>query len=234
MKLPLRICISLISAAAFSGPVTAQSFNQSFRLASPAAELEVNSTRGEIKVIAGEGNVVKVKAKEKDGNPKIKAEQVSPGRVQVEVSGKGKVKLEIIVPPSSSLHLNCYDCNITVRGITGAVRAVNAEGEIQLTNVRSPRVEAHSTSGSIAFHGEVLPSGSYTLKSFSGRVSVELPANLDCHLSAASFRGGIGLGDFDWRFKKQTDKLVEATIGEGRAALNLWTQEGTIQVMRKQ
>jgi DUF4097 and DUF4098 domain-containing protein YvlB len=233
MRSFLRIWICLISVATCAWPVAAQSFSQSFRVSSPTSDLEVNSTRGEIKVIAGEGNVIKVKAREKDGNPKIRAVQTSPGRVQVEVSGKGKVKLEITVPAASNLHLNCYDCDITIKNITGTVRAVNAEGEIRLTGVRSPRVEAHSTAGSIAFHGEVLPSGNYTFKSFSGRISAELSAALDCRLSATSFRGGIGLGDFSWRFRKQTDQFVDATVGEGRALLSFWTQEGSIQVLRR-
>lgn len=234
MSSSLRIWVCLISVAVCAGPVAAQSFSQSFRVSSPTIDLEVNSTRGEIKVVAGEGNVIKVKARDKNGNPKIKAVQTSPGRVQVEVSGKGKVKLEITVPAASNLHLTCYDCDITVRNTTGVVHAVNTEGEIRLTGVRSPRIEANSTAGSIAFHGEVLPSGNYTFKSFSGRIIAELPAALDCRLSATSFRGGIGLGDFSWRFKKQTDQFVDATVGEGRAHLSFWTQEGTIQVLRKQ
>ncbi|MEP7274109.1 MAG: DUF4097 family beta strand repeat-containing protein, partial [Acidobacteriota bacterium] len=77
------------------------------------------------------------------------------------------------------------------------------------------------------------PSGSYTLKSLSGSVAVVLPSEPDIKLSATSFRGGIGLGDFQWKFSKQTDQFVEASQGQGRATIHLLTKEGTIQIHRR-
>jgi hypothetical protein len=233
-RLSPRIWVTLFFVAACFSPAAAQSFSQSFRVTSPMCEVEVKNKRGAIKVVAGESNFITIKAREKDGDPKIQAVQTAPGRIVVEVMGKGKVKLEISVPHTSNLDLLCYDCEITVKNISGTIRAVNTEGEIQFDGVRSPRLEAHSTAGNIGFSGSVLPSGNYIFKSFSGRVDMELPRSLDCRLSATSFRGGIGLGDFPWQFKKQTDQFVEATLGEGRASILIWTQEGTIQVHRKQ
>jgi hypothetical protein len=60
-----------------------------------------------------------------------------------------------------------------------------------------------------------------------------LPANADFKLSAASFRGGMDLGGFEMKFEKQTDQLVEASYGAGRASVHLWTQEGSIHLHRK-
>ena len=90
------------------------------------------------------------------------------------------------------------------------------------------------SAGSVFFSGDILPSGNYTFKSYSGRVVAGLPSDLDCRLTATSYRGGIGLGEFAWRFKKQTDQFVEAVVGDGRAAVLLWTQEGSIQVHRRE
>jgi DUF4097 and DUF4098 domain-containing protein YvlB len=122
---------------------------------------------------------------------------------------------------------------ITVKNLSGQMRARTTEGDIHLTGIRSTRVEAHSASGNVSFSGEILPSGSYTLKSFSGRVEATLPAGSDFKLSATSYRGGMDLGGLRMSFQKQSDKLIEGVSGAGRAAIYLWTQEGSIHLRHK-
>jgi hypothetical protein len=78
-----------------------------------------------------------------------------------------------------------------------------------------------------------MPNGEYILKSFSGRVEVTFPANADFRLSASSFSGVMDLGGFPLKFDRQTNQLVEAACGTGRAKVHLWTQEGSIQLRRK-
>jgi hypothetical protein len=212
----------------------AQSFNRTFSVAPERSELEVVNQRGTIKVTPGgsPGRVV-INAKQLDGNPKIDAAQDAQGKVKIEVTGTGTVDFEITVPASSNLDLLCYKGSIIGANLGGSVRAHITDGNIQFTGLRSPRVEAHSIKGNVSFSGEILPSGSYTLKSFSGRVDATLPANADFKLSAASYRGGMDLGGFQMKFEKQTDQLVEASHGEGRASVHLWTQEGSIHLHRK-
>jgi DUF4097 and DUF4098 domain-containing protein YvlB len=228
-----RIGASLLAAMSLASPALAQNSNQSFRVPPERSELYVNSKRGEIKIIGTEGSVIKVKPKEVSGEARVQARQVSPGRIVVDVVGRGSVKLEILVPAETSLDIVCFKCDIDIARLSGPVRASNIEGEIELSGLRSPRVEASSSSGDVIFKGDVLPSGSYTIKSISGRVDLLLPADADFRLSARSFRGGMGLGGFQLNIIKQTDQHVEGTHGEGRAALNLWTQEGSIQLHRR-
>jgi DUF4097 and DUF4098 domain-containing protein YvlB len=149
------------------------------------------------------------------------------------VTGYGTVDFEITVPASSDIDLISYKGAIVVTNLAGEVRARITEGNIQVAGLRSPRVEAHCTQGNVSFNGEVLPSGSYTLKSFSGKVDATLPANADFKLTAASFRGGMDLGAFQMKYDKQTPQLVEASHGAGRASVSLWTQEGSIHLHRK-
>ena len=146
---------------------------------------------------------------------------------------RGSVELEISAPPATNLDLLCFKCTVLVTNTTGPVHARTTDGQILLTGVRSPRVEAHSTKGNVSFNGEILPSGNYTLKSFAGRVDATLPAGADFKLSAASYRGGIDLGGFALSFERQSAQVVEAVCGAGRASLSLWTQEGGIQLHRK-
>lgn len=214
-------------------PVQAQALNQVFKVTPQLSELEVSGHAGSIKVVAGEGSFIAVRARERDDNVKITAVEVKPSRIKVEVIGSGKVKLEITVPATTSLDLFCYKCEIKTRNISGPVIAKTTEGDIEIRGGRSSRVEAYSTTGDVFFDGEILPSGSYTLKSLSGAVAVVLPPAPDLKLSATSFRGGIGLGDFQWKFSKQTDQFVEAWQGEGRATIHLLTKEGTIQIHRR-
>ncbi len=229
----LRLAFGVMIVGLIAVPVKAQAFEQSFRVTPQLSELEVSAHAGSIKVVAGEGNVITIKAREKDDSVKITAVEVKPSRIKVEVIGSGKVKLEIVVPATTSLDLFCYKCEIKTKNINGPIVAKSTEGDIEIRGGRSARVEAYTTTGDLLFDGEILPSGSYTLKSLSGAVAVVLPPAPDIKLSATSFRGGIGLGDFEWRFSKQTDQFVEAWQGQGRATVHLLTTEGTIRIHRR-
>jgi hypothetical protein len=233
-KLISSLATSLVITATLSPSAGAQAFNRTFSVTPETSELEIVNQVGMIKVTpsAASGKIVII-ARQLDGDTKIDATQNAQGKVKVEVTGRGTVDFEITVPPSSNLDLLCYKGAITVTNLGGSVRARITDGSIQFTGLRSARVEAHSTKGNVSFSGEVLPSGSYTLKSFSGRVDATLPAGADFRLLATSYRGGMDLGGFQMKFEKQTDQLVEAWHGAGRASVHLWTQEGSIHLHRK-
>ncbi len=236
----LRIALSFASAVVFASALLAsrsvtQPARHSFRASAPHMTLEVKSILGSIKVVATDKKWITIKSQDDDDDkvPEIKAIQPEPGLVKVEVPGRKAAKLEISVPPDTNLDLACYDCQIIVKNTSGPIRAVNTDGNIKLSGVRSAKVEARSGKGSINFNGEVIPSGNYMFKSVSGRIDAEFAATADFKVSATCPRGGIGLGDFAWKFDKQTDKFVEARNGEGRAMVSLWTQDGTIQLRRR-
>src|SRR5262249_44618755 len=212
----------------------AQTFTRIFTVSPESSDLEVINQVGSIKILSGgvTGKIA-INARQSDGDTKIGASQTPEGKVKVEVTGRGTVDFEITVPSQSNLDLLCYKCMITVANTTGTVIARNTDGQIQITGLRSPRVEAHSTRGSVNFTGDVLPSGNYTLKSFSGRVDATLPTNADFKLLASSYRGGRNLGGFPLKFEKQSDQLVEGASGSGKATVSLWTQEGSIHLHRK-
>jgi DUF4097 and DUF4098 domain-containing protein YvlB len=149
------------------------------------------------------------------------------------VTGQGRVDFEIAVPASSSIDLLSYRGAIVVENLAGVVRARVIDGDIQIAGLHSAKVEARCTQGNVSFSGEVLPNGSYILKSFSGRVEAILPADADFKLSASSFRGGMDLSEFQMKFDKRSHQLVQASHGVGRASISLWTQEGSIHLHRK-
>jgi hypothetical protein len=214
----------------------AQSFNKTFLVSPSSSWLEVTNQLGSIKVTGTNGttNKVVVTAKQVDSETRTIATQTPDGKIKVEVNGRGPVDFEINVPPSTKVNLYTYKGAISVVNLAGSVRArITTEGNIHLTGLRSSEVFAHSISGNVVFNGDVLPEGEYTLKSFSGRVEVTFPPNANFKLSASSIGGLMDLGGFPMKFDRQTDQLVEAACGNGRAKVVLWTQEGSIQLRRK-
>jgi DUF4097 and DUF4098 domain-containing protein YvlB len=212
----------------------AQTFSKTFTVPAEASVLEVVNQFGSIKVTSSSSGRVVVNARQGEGDARVNAFQTTDGKIKVEVTGRGTIDFEISVPSSTRLDLFCYMGTISVVNLAGPVRArVTTEGNIILTGLKSQKVEAHSTSGNVSFGGDVLPGGEYTLKTFSGRVDATFPANADFRLSASSFRGVMDLGGFPMKFDRQTDQLVEAACGSGRAKVYLWTQEGSIHLHRK-
>lgn len=214
--------------------VNAQDFSKSFKVLPDAGSLEVLAKTGSITVVPAEGNSIQVTARHAGNNINV-TQATLQGKVKVEVTNDSPVDLVITVPASTSLDVLCVKCGVTVKGLRGAIKASTSEGDIQLTGIRSALVEARSMSGSVSFSGEVLPSGSYFLKSFSGRVDAALPAEAKFKLDATSVRGGIEIKpeDFQLTMQKQTAQFVHGFVGSGGATVTLWTQEGSIRVRKR-
>jgi len=230
------LMMSLVFLAGMGTSITAQDFSKSFKVLPDSGSLEIKTKMGSVTVVPAEGNTIQILARRAGNN--ITASQPSPqGKVHVEVTSDAAVDLVINVPSSTSLEVFCVKCagGVIVRGIRGAIKINNTDGDIQLTGIRSSQVEARSVSGNVSYNGEVQPSGSYYLKSFSGRVDAALPAGAKFKLDATSGRGGIELapGDFQLTVHKQTSHLVQGLVGSATATVTLWTQDGSIRVRKK-
>jgi hypothetical protein len=213
---------------------SAQTYSKSFTVPQESSDLEIISQTGSVRISSTAGaNKIVINARQSESEVKIDASQSSSGKVKVEVKGKSPVDFEISAPSAVNLDILCYKCVISISNTSGSVIARNTDGQIQFAGLRSPRVEAHSAKGGVQFQGEILPSGNYTLKSFSGRVEATLPATGDFNLVASSYRGGMDLGGLPLKFEKQSDQLVKGAMGSGKATISLWTQDGSIQLHRK-
>lgn len=223
----------LSSVALLSLTARAQDFNKSFRVLPSASALEVVNKMGSVTLVPGDAAMIMIAAVRNGAT--INAVQLPDGKVRLEVTSDTPVDFKITVPSSSAVNILCVLCNggVLVRGMRGELVLRTTKGNIHITGARSPRVEASSTSGDVRFEGEVLPSGSYTLKSFSGRVAAFLPASASFRLNATSFRGGMDLQDFPMSYEKQNDRFVRALVGSDKASVTLWTQEGSISLHRR-
>lgn len=229
----LRLPLALAATLAFCGVVGAQDFSKTYRVLPDASALEVINKMGSVTVVPGDSSTIVVTASRNGAS--INTSPLPQGGVKLEVTSDTPVDFKITVPASSMLNLLCIKCagGIVVKGIRGMIQVRTTEGNIQITGARSPLVEASSTGGDVHFDGEILPSGSYTLKSFSGHVEAFLPAGASFRLNATSFRGGMDLKDFPMSFEKQSDRMVHAFVGSAKATVNLWTQEGRISLRRR-
>lgn len=232
-----NLFFSLVFWASLGAVATAQDFSKSFKVLPDSGSLDIKTKMGSVTVVPAEGNTIQILAK-RVGNS-VTASQPSPqGKVYVEVTSDAPVDLVVNVPSTTSLDVFCVKCSggVIVRGLRGAIKINNTDGDIQLTGIRSSQVEARSMSGNVSYSGEVQPSGSYYLKSFSGRVDAALPAGAKFKLEATSGRGGIELspGDFQLTVQKQTSHLVQGLVESATATVKLWTQEGSIRVHKKQ
>ena len=215
-------------------PTRAQEFSKSFKVLPDSGSLEIKSKQGSVTVVPAAGNTIQITARQ--GASGITALQAIPqGKVAVEVTNDTAVDLMVSVPASTALDVLCVKCGIVVRGLYGAIKVSNMDSDIQLTGIRSPKVEVRSMSGNVYYSGEVVASGSYFLKSFSGRVDADLPAGAKFNLEATAGRGGIDIhpGDFEMNVQKQTTHLVTGWVASASAKVILWTQEGSIRVRKK-
>jgi DUF4097 and DUF4098 domain-containing protein YvlB len=218
----------------FSVMASAQDFSKSFKVLPDSGSLEIKTKIGSVMVVPAEGNTIQIMARRAGNN--VTASQPTPqGKVNVEVTSDSPVDLIVNVPSGTALDILCVKCGVIVRGLRGPIKVSTTEGDIQLTGLRSSQVEARSMSGNVSYSGEVMPSGSYFLKSFSGRVDAALPAGAKFKLDATSGRGGIEVdpNDFQLTVQRQTSHLVQGLVGSATATVTLWTQEGSIRVRKK-
>jgi hypothetical protein len=231
-KSALLVCFLLLGLSVM---VRAQDFSKSFKVLPDSGSLEIKTKLGSVTVVPAEGNTIQIIAR-RAGNSVTAAQPTPQGKVNVEVTGDAPVDLLVNVPSSTALDVLCVKCGVTVRGLRGPLKISTTEGDIQLTGIRSSQVEARSMSGNVSYSGEVLPSGSYFLKSFSGRVDAALTAGAKFKLDATSGRGGIEIdpNDFQLTVQRQTSHLVQGLVGSATATVTLWTQEGSLRVRKKQ
>ncbi|MBK8314323.1 MAG: DUF4097 family beta strand repeat protein [Acidobacteria bacterium] len=233
------ILLALMVWVAFAAQtifVSAQSLNKTLVVSSDSPEIEVINQTGSIKVsasTAGAGRVV-INSRQPDSTGRVNVTQGSDGRIKVEVTGRSPIDFEITAPAAANLDLLIYKGPISISNATGTIKArVTTDGNIMLAGLRSNRINAHSSNGSISFSGDLISGGEYSLRTFSGRIDATFPSAADFKLTASSFSGVIDLGGFPMKFTRQTNQLVEASCGSGRAKVSLWTQEGSIYLHRK-
>ena len=117
-------------------------------------------------------------------------------------------------------------------------RAKTNSGSISLQKVEHRQIEVNSISGSVAYNGDILNGGSYSLSTSKGSISLLLAGTTSCRISAT-----YGYGNFrteipiDIETENITEGPIKSVVGKlgkgGDASIKLSTNNGSI-VIRKQ
>jgi hypothetical protein len=117
------------------------------------------------------------------------------------------------------------------------LKAKTNSGMISLQSLEHREVEVGSITGSIAFNGEILSGGTYSLTTSNGSIRLTLPQSTSCDVSALY---GFGAFNTELPMKIITEnispgpvKMVNGSIGKGGAKLKLTTNNGSIAIKKQ-
>jgi hypothetical protein len=123
---------------------------------------------------------------------------------------------------------------IEIQCAHGRVDVSNTDASITLTGINGD-VTAMATNSSVRLSGSIRADGRYHLKSMSGTVEMEIPANSPGFTAAlSSYRGGIGT-DFPLKTNKpaptsQTNQRLIGRYGNGQAQITLDSFDGAVKL----
>ena len=136
---------------------------------------------------------------------------------------------------TGSSAINTVSGDIRINRVGSSVRANSFSGDI---NIESSAYEINLTasvfSGSIRFNGRLNPDGLYKINSFSGDVTLNLPADSNFVIDATTSKGSIK-SDFDIKGNRETQKKGErlkGVVGSDGPPVILSTSSGSIQIRK--
>lgn len=150
---------------------------------------------------------------------------------------------DVIVEKSSgAMNLQSIIGNISVSGaspseIGDVFKAKTNNGAISLNSIEHRQMEVNTGSGSIKYDGEILNNGQYSFGTQTGSIVMFLPVVSSCKISAVY---GYGTFNSELPMKKveknpsTATKSLTAIMGEGGAALNFTTYNGSINIRKKE
>ncbi|HUQ33541.1 MAG TPA: DUF4097 family beta strand repeat-containing protein [Pyrinomonadaceae bacterium] len=208
--------------------------------------IEVKNISGTITVEAWERNEISVTAKLFSPNAQFTPEQ-TPNCFGIDVvrdnRGRmvGDINFIVKVPVASTVDIETKRGNISINNVRGGtVRArVSTNGDIELTGIHAAEVIAENGVGHMLFDGELLEGGSYTFKSLSGDVNINIPGNSSFSLVASAQPQSINLNSFASPTLTSVGdgRRVFGNVGPGGAGrlptLTVFNQRGTISFIAR-
>ena len=200
------------------------------------ATLDAKSISGTVKVSKVQGAV--------------RAESISGNVVTA-----GTPRLELAKTISGDVDLTDADADasLTASSVSGNVRASGLRarslevgtisGDVALNNVTCDRVGVKSISGNVEYSGALARGGRYDVNSHSGTVRLTLSGSTGFELTANTFSGSIRSelpltigGDRNRdaiRSRGTSNRSIQATFGDGSAALTIRTFSGDIVIAKR-
>ncbi|MBX3131971.1 MAG: DUF4097 family beta strand repeat protein [Gemmatimonadaceae bacterium] len=168
------------------------------------------------------------------------AARTTSGRIQVHGA---RTRLEVRTI-SGSLELRDVQGRMSIEGTSTSIDLENASGDLTAETVSGSirirrsaltNLRARTTSGTINYEGSLSPTGSYTLNTHSGSITMALPANVGARLELETFSGRIS-SDFPLTLQPGQStgrgRRMEFTLGDGRARVSAGAFSGNINLRR--
>jgi DUF4097 and DUF4098 domain-containing protein YvlB len=141
---------------------------------------------------------------------------------------EGSVTLE---GAKGRIEVESVNADVTVKNSEGEVRAETVNGGIILAGVRAESVDAGTVNGDLLYDGPIRPGGRYRLVTHNGDVTITVPAGTDARVSISTFQGDFE-SDFPVTLTERRGKRFDFTLGNGGAAIDLESFQGTIRLVR--
>ncbi|MGI9054218.1 MAG: DUF4097 family beta strand repeat-containing protein [Pyrinomonadaceae bacterium] len=149
---------------------------------------------------------------------------------------------DVIVEKSNgAMDLQSITGNISVSGVSPSeigdvFKAKTNNGAISLQAIEHRQMEINTNSGSIKFTGELSTNGQYSFNTQNGSILLFIPPDSSCKINAVygygTFNSEIPLQKVEKNPSPQIKSLT-AQIGNGDAALNFTTYNGSINIKKQ-
>lgn len=186
-------------------------------------------------VVSGEKSTIKLSrvgaAEVKTRSGDVEVEEVS-GLVDV-ITTSGAI---MVIKSAGDVRALSLSGRIEVQCARGRVDVSNTDGPITLTGV-SGDTTAVATNSQVHFSGAIRAEGRYFLKSMSGAVEMQLPANSPGFTATlSSYRGGIET-EFELKTKQPTpnspaNRRLIGRYGNGQAQITLDSFDGQVSLSK--
>jgi len=211
----------------------------------------ISNVNGSITVTGGSGDSVEVLAIKKADNQKeldeieiVISERSSEITIETELGESdgwwshggsgGQVTYEITVPSGITLDsVETVNGNVDISGVTGKVVAESVNGDLDISNLAGD-VRLSTVNGGIEADFDKLEGDqSVKAETVNGRVTLVLPDDADCEISADTLNGGINAKDFGLDADKGfVGSDLNGKIGSGSARVNIDTVNGGIKIKK--
>lgn len=184
-------------------------------------DITVRQIEGEVQADSDEGNIV--------------LENISRGEVSVETD-EGEIDCRQLLLEDYRLQLSSDEGTIRASDVTArSLWAETDEGDLVLLRVNAGGGKLNSDEGDIELEAARFDEGTWNIVTDEGDVELFLPTDADAEISLESDDGNIR-SDFTLERISDDDNLERRSgrLGEGRARLEIYTDEGNISLRRRQ
>ena len=252
-----------ISAEQINGSLTLRSTSGDVRVNDIGAKLSVIATSGNITAVRLSSDVSIIVTSgdiriEKAGG-RVNAQATSGTVIVKDVAGDatlGSVSDSILAEDiKGRVTVTAVSADVTLRNIQEGARVTSVSGTINITNTKGlieakttsgdvivHEVDSHevllgSHSGSVSYNGTIYEDGRYGFESFSGSVTLTMPAQTNFALSATTYNGSIET-DFPITIPPGTTqtnrpKRLQGTHGNGGAQIKINGFNADIKLKKK-